>query len=136
MAQSKIFAGRRVLVVDDQEVVQRILQALLLKFGFAEVDLAEDGSTALKALDKKRYDLILCDIMMKDVGGIEFVSTLRHSTNLRFDAHKTSTPVMFISSSSDPEFVRAAKEVGAQGYILKPFHTATIKSRLARLLGG
>ncbi len=128
-----MFEGLRVLVVDDQKIIQDMLVSLLLKLGFDAVDTANDGSQALQALDKNRYDLILCDIMMKDINGIEFVRTLRQSANLRFDASKSSTPVMLISGSSDPSHIRAAKEVGVQGYILKPFNPAEIKKRLHKL---
>lgn len=133
MQQSSVFTGRRVLVVDDQELIHRMLQTILTKLGFAEIDSVYDGSQALKALDSKRYDLILCDIVMSGISGIDFVRTLRQSANLRFDVGKSSTPVMFMSGSSDPEFVRAAKEVGAQGYILKPFQPEIIRKRLGKL---
>ena len=128
-----MFKGLTVLVVDDQKLIQDMLVSLLLKLGFDAVDTASDGSHALQALDKSRYDLILCDIMMKGVNGIEFVQTLRQSANLRFDVGKSLTPVMLISGSSDPKHIRAAKEVGVQGYILKPFNPAEIQKRLFKL---
>lgn len=133
MAGTSIFKGRKVLVVDDQKLIQDMLESLLLKLGFERVDTAVDGSQALKAMDTNRYDLILCDIMMKGIDGIEFVRALRQSANLRFDVGKASTPVMFMSGSSDPSHLRAAKEVGAQGYILKPFNPAMIQERLSKL---
>jgi len=133
MGKLAVFKGRSVLVVDDQKLFQDMLEDLLLKLGFDHVDVAGDGSQALKALDKNRYDLILCDIMMEGMDGIDFVRTLRHSANLRFDVGKSSTPVMLMSGSSDPEHVRAAKEVGVQGYLLKPFDPMAVQARLAKL---
>ncbi len=133
MEKSPLFKGRRVLVVDDQKLIQDMLESLLLKLGFEGVDTAPDGSQALKALDKNRYDLILCDIMMNGIDGIDFVRTLRQSANLRFDVGKSRTPVMFLSGSSDPTHLRAAKELGVQGYILKPFNPTVIHSRLTKL---
>lgn len=133
MAVTSVFNGLRVLVVDDQKLIQDMLVNLLLKLGFDAVDTANDGSQALQAMDKNRYDLILCDIMMKGINGIEFVRTLRQSANLRFDVGKSLTPVMLISGSSDPIHIRAAKEVGVQGYILKPFNPAEIQKRLSKL---
>lgn len=131
--QAANFAGRKVLVVDDQELFQEMLEKLLLKLGFDEVDKAPDGSQALKALDTKRYDLILCDIMMSGLGGIDFVRTLRQSANLRFDVGKSLTPVLFMSGSTDMAHVRAAKEVGAQGYLVKPINPATVRKRISKL---
>lgn len=133
MQRVGVFEGLKVLVVDDQKIIHEMLKGLLLKLGFGEVDSAFDGSQALKALDAKRYDLILCDIMMKDLDGIGFVRTLRQSANLRYDVGKSSTPVMLMSGSSDPSHVRAAKEVGVQGYILKPFDPGAIRDRLVKL---
>ncbi len=134
MGKLEAFQGRTVLVVDDQKLFQDMIADLLLKLGFENVDVAPDGSQALKALDKNRYDLILCDIMMDGMDGLEFVHTLRHSANLRFDVGKSATPVMLMSGSSDPDHVRAAKKVGVQGYILKPFDPMAVQAKLAKLL--
>lgn len=135
MAKEAMFEGRKVLVVDDQPIIHKMLEGYLSKLGFAEVDSVESGSKALKALDKKSYDLIMCDIRMDGLDGIEFVQTLRHSANLRFDAKKASTPVIFMSGSSDPAYLRGAKEVGAQGYLLKPFNPSDVHARLTKVFG-
>lgn len=136
MRQNPAFDGLAVLVVDDQKIIHNMLSHLLLKVGFKEVDSAFNGSQALKALDAKRYDLILCDIMMDDLDGIGFVQTLRQPNNLRYDIGKSRTPVMLMSGSTDSEHLRAAKEVGVQGYIVKPFDPASVYERLAKLFGG
>lgn len=133
MAAQPDYAGKSVLVVDDQELVHKVAEVLLQKLGFSEIDTAFNSSQALKALDKKRYDLILCDVMMQGINGIDFVRTLRQSSNLRYDAGKASTPVLFMSSSSDPQFVHAAKDIGVQGYMLKPFDLTTMQARLEKM---
>ena len=134
MKKDSSFEGRSVLIVDDQEIIHKMLKSLLDKLGFGQVDSAFNGSEALKTLDSNRYDLILCDVVMTELDGLDFVRTLRKSANLRYDASKAATPVILMSGSSDPNHLRAAKEVGVQGYILKPFDPKSVTARLEKAL--
>lgn len=133
---SGIFIGRNALVIDDEKIPRDLVISLLHQLGFEQVDEATDGSEALKKLDKSRYDLILCDIMMKPMDGIEFARTLRKSARLRFDAHKAATPIVFLTGSSEKEHILAAKGLKIHGYLLKPVKPDALQSKLIKVFGG
>lgn len=124
------FKGRSVLIVEDEKTTCKILELVLTKLGFDTVKITSDGSEALKCLDAARFDVILCDIQMKPMNGIEFLQTLRSSSSLRFDAAKSATPVILLTASTDMDHVRAAKGSGVQGYLLKPVNAEAIRDRL------
>jgi len=130
--QRDVFAGHSILAIDDEPIIRELLNRLLKDLGFEHVECAADGSEALRKLDKSRFDLILCDIMMNPMNGIEFVRTLRKSAPVRYDSCKASTPVVFLSGSTEQEHIKGAKEVGVKGYIVKPIDAAIMRDRLAK----
>lgn len=131
-----LFTGRSVLVVDDQELIHKMLSKFLYQMGFGDVDSAEDGSDALRKLDRRGYDLIICDINMEPVGGIEFVATLRNSANIRFDSKRARTPVLFLTGSAEKDHILSARGLGVKDYILKPIEPAKLRSRLVKIFSG
>lgn len=135
LRKSGVFVGRTVLLVDDEKIERDLLKSILLKIGFETVDEAEDGSAALRKLDENRYDLILCDIMMKPMNGIEFARTLRNSANVRFDVQKSRTKLVFLTASSDRNTITAARPLNIQGYLLKPVDPHMMREKLMGVFG-
>jgi two-component system chemotaxis response regulator CheY len=129
-----VFTNRSVLIVDDHEIIRTMLHKLLTPLGFASVDEAPDGSSALRMLDRKAYSVIICDINMEPVSGLDFVSTLRKGANIRFDAKRARTPVLFLTGSADKEHILGAKGLGVRDYLLKPIDAASLKARLIKIL--
>jgi len=125
--------GRTALVVDDQEIIRKMLEKLLFRLGFKEVLEATDGSDALKALDRRAFDVIICDINMDPMGGIDFVRTLRDGANIRFDAKRARTPVLFLTGSADKDHILGAKGLGVKDYLLKPIDPEKLRARLVKM---
>jgi len=119
------------LIVDDSSVMRKIVERALRQAGIClgEVFEASSGVEALKLLEQKRVDLILSDINMPAMDGLEFLRQLR-TQNLAPDV-----PVVMITTESSEEHVRDAIAAGAQGYIRKPFTPDQVKDRILPLFG-
>jgi len=114
----------KILVVDDEETIRNLLVEKLLDMGF-ECDKAADGAECLEKFKKDRsYDVILLDIQMPNLNGIE---TLKHLKYLNPDIS-----VVIISASRDIEDVRSALKLGAYDFIFKPFNIFDVESVVER----
>ena len=125
-------SGIAALIVDDSSVMRKIVERALRQAGISlgEVFEASSGIEALKLLGQTRVDLILSDINMPNMDGLEFLRRLR-AQNLAADV-----PVVMITTESSEEHVRDAIAAGAQGYIRKPFTPDQVKDRILPLFGG
>jgi len=125
-------SGIAALIVDDSSVMRKIVERALRQAGISlgEVFEASSGIEALKLLGQTRVDLILSDINMPNMDGLEFLRQLR-AQNLAADV-----PVVMITTESSEEHVRDAIAAGAQGYIRKPFTPDQVKDRILPLFGG
>ncbi len=102
----------RVLVVDDEDAVRRQLGRILERRGYEPV-LVADVEHALAVIGGGDVDLVLCDVMMPGGSGIDLLHRL-HDVG-------SHVPVVMVSGMSDPEFTDVALELGADGYVTKPF---------------
>lgn len=119
----------QVLVVDDYKTMIRIIRNLLKQLGFENVDEAEDGSTALAKMRSKQYGLVISDWNMEPMTGFELLKEVRADDRLR------ETPFIMVTAESKTENVVAAKRAGVNNYIVKPFNAATLKGKMASVLG-
>jgi two-component system KDP operon response regulator KdpE len=121
--------GARILVVDDEPVVRNTLRNILEAHGYAVIT-AESGEDALQAFGQRRPDLILMDIVMPGMGGIEAIRRLRE---------QSTVPIIVISVLAGEDQKVQALETGADDYVTKPFGikelTARIRSTLRRAAG-
>jgi two-component system chemotaxis response regulator CheY len=117
-----------VLVVDDSRTMARLARNLLQLIGFSEVDNVFDGATALARLREKQYGLVLCDWNMQPMNGHALLKEIRSDPGLQ------RVPVIMVTAETTRENVMAAKEAGANGYIVKPFNGATLKEKVAAVL--
>lgn len=106
---------KRVLIVDD-EVGARTLIGIMLDRGGFEVSKAKDANEALSIIEKKdeRPDLIILDVMMPGMDGIELCRTLRNQPQ------STQTPILILSARGDAEAVMRGMDAGATDYLPKP----------------
>ena len=118
-----------VLIVDDYKTMLRIIHNLLKQLNFKNVDDASDGSAALTKLRSKHYGLVISDWNMEPMTGLELLK------EVRADARLKDLPFIMITAESKTENVIAAKEAGVSNYIVKPFNAATLKTKLAAVLG-
>ena len=111
-----------VLVVDDYKTMIRIIRTLLKQLGFANVDDASDGTSALDMMRGKEYGLIISDWNMEPMTGYELLREVRADDRL------SRTPFIMVTAESKTDNVIAAKKAGVNNYIVKPFNAATLKS--------
>jgi two-component system, chemotaxis family, chemotaxis protein CheY len=118
-----------VLVVDDYQTMIRIIRNLLKQLGFENVDEAADGAEALKKMRTTKYGLVISDWNMEPMTGYELLREVRADEMLK------PTPFIMVTAESKTENVIAAKKAGVNNYIVKPFNAATLKSKMASVLG-
>jgi two-component system, chemotaxis family, chemotaxis protein CheY len=119
-----------VLVVDDYKTMIRIIRNLLKQLGFANVDEASDGTSALNMMREKEYGLIISDWNMEPMTGYELLREVRADDRL------SRTPFIMVTAESKTDNVIAAKKAGVNNYIVKPFNAATLKSKIDAIFGG
>src|SRR6202158_275818 len=120
----------RILIVDDSSVMRKIIERSLRQAGLdqAEVVEAGNGIEALAAVNEGPFDLILSDINMPAMDGIEFLRQLSTIESAK------GTPVVMVTTEGSESRVVEAISIGAKGYIRKPFTPDQIKERVSPLL--
>jgi two-component system chemotaxis response regulator CheY len=113
-----------VLVVDDYNTMIRIIRNLLRQLGFADVDEASDGASALGKMRAKRYGLVISDWNMEPMSGYDLLQQVRADPGLG------ATPFIMVTAESKTENVIAAKKAGVNNYIVKPFNAQTLKAKI------
>ncbi len=113
----------KVLIVDDVDENLKLVATILEKVGFV-TKVARDGLTALRLVKESKYDLILLDIMMPILDGIE---TCRY---LKVEPETASIPVVFLTASNDKKTLTRAYSVGGVDYIKKPFFKEELLARV------
>ncbi|WP_193187789.1 response regulator [Nisaea sediminum] len=121
---------KRVLVLEDEIHIRRIIVRLLREIGFDTIYEASDGIDGMKELLRVRPDLILCDIHMEPMGGLKFLQTVR---NLK-TSDAADLPVIFLTADAEVDTVLKAKELRVDGYIAKPVSLAHLKSKIDTVL--
>jgi DNA-binding response OmpR family regulator len=115
---------RHVLVVDDEPYIGRIIQ-LKLETGPYRVELAQDGRSALELLHSENpVDLILLDIMMPHVSGLDVLAELRQIP------HRRATPVIMLTAKGHETDREQAAELGATDFLTKPFSPKKLLARI------
>ena len=120
-----------ILIVDDSKSMRKVITKTLLASGFDVGSLmeAENGREALDLLEKEWIDLILSDIHMPIMNGVEMLRVLKGQNELR------ELPIVFITTESNEERVNEILSMGANGYIRKPFRPEDIRSLLGKIMG-
>lgn len=118
-------AKHSILVVDDEPSMREFLRILLEKEGY-QIDTAPDGKDALAILESKRFDLLISDIRMPNIGGLELLEELRR--------RKIDLASIMITAFASPEDAVLAMKNGAFDYITKPFNLDEIKTVVRTVL--
>lgn len=121
-------ARRRILIVEDDQRITRALTIRLEAAGY-EVLVAQDGSTGLTAAVREEPDLLLLDISMPAGGGF-FIA--EHAPER---AQLAGVPIVFITASKAPELRKRARELGAVGFIEKPYKSRQMLSMIDDAIG-
>ena len=117
-----------VLVVDDFQTITRIVHVMLGQIGFKDVDEAPGAPAALEMMGAKKYGLIISDWHMESMTGLDFLKRVRADPNYQ------RVPFIMVTSEAKTQFVIAAKQAGADGYIVKPFSAETLMAKIAGAL--
>jgi len=122
--------GKKVLIVDDSSTMRKIVTRSLRQAGldFDQILEAGDGVEALKTLETEKVDIILCDINMPNMDGLEFLR--QKAAN---DAIK-GIPVVMITTEAGAEIIGEARSLGASGNIKKPFTPDQVSDIIGPLL--
>lgn len=120
--------AKRILVVDDSTAVRQSVCYVLDQAGY-EVVQAVDGTDALTKLDGSPFDLIVTDVNMPNMDGIELTGKVRGLEKYKF------TPVVVLTTESQQSKMSAGKEAGATGWIVKPFNSEKLLQVVKRLAG-
>lgn len=121
--------SQRVLVVEDNRIAMQVLTALLAK-GMLEFDTAADGPSAIAASAARRYDLILMDVQMPGMDGIE---ATRHIRELSGYSH---VPILALTADTNDDVRAACRQAGMDAFLNKPIHAAELLSTVRRYLAG
>jgi two-component system chemotaxis response regulator CheY len=122
----------RALIIDDSSVMRKIVERSLRQAGIdlTQVLEAGNGAEALAVLQDKSVDLILCDINMPIMDGLEFIKQLPGVANAK------DVPIVMITTEGSESHVLEALSHGARGYIRKPFTPEQVKEHVVPVLGG
>ncbi|MCA9545056.1 MAG: response regulator [Myxococcales bacterium] len=118
-------ARKRVLIVDDSATIRaQVHVALAERFEIVE---AGDGQEGLDALKGGQVDLVLCDINMPRMNGLEMLA--------RLHGERSPVPVVMLTTEGHPQLIQQARDHGAKGWIVKPFDPALLLKAAERLAG-
>ena len=120
---------KQVLIVDDEESMRLLIRRILESIPGLEFTLADGGNASLSLVADHSYDLILLDLLMPGVGGIEVLTRIRNSK-----ANKT-TPVIIASVMADQHTQIACRSLGVSDYVVKPIERQALLKAVKSVIG-
>lgn len=117
--------GVKILTVDDEIGILKLLDITLRKENFTNIDSASNGKDTLQLIKDNHYDIILLDIMLPDISGFELCTAIRNHTN---------TPIIFVSARSTDFDKLTGLGLGGDDYITKPFNPLEVVARIKAIL--
>ncbi len=118
---------RKILIVDDEEMIRKLLHVLLDKLGY-EVKEAADGEQAIEELSKDVFDLLICDVLMPKKDGWEVIKEAKSNSKSR------NMPVILLTVKNEDSDVFKGYDLGANYYMTKPFTKAQLLYGLKLML--
>lgn len=131
-----------ILIVEDNVINQKVLRALLKKLGYTRVCVVGDGQMAVDAVEQTKYDVVLMDVQMPVMDGLEATRVIgqrqKEQLNELGDAAEPGPKIVFVTATVDQTLEDEAKELGAVGFVPKPFNLRqleTCMTEICRSLG-
>jgi adenylate cyclase len=121
---SSDFQKAKVLLVDDSRLIRMGLRKSLVEIGLSDITEAGDGREAIETLVRERFDLMLLDMEMPEMNGMEVLAVLRDTP------HQAWPPVIVISGNTSQEDAVRCIELGAEDYLTKPFNPVLLRARV------
>jgi two-component system chemotaxis response regulator CheY len=119
--------AKTILVVDDSASIRQVVSLALTRAGY-EVITADDGQDALKKLDGRKIHLIISDVNMPVMDGITLIKEVKKKAEYKF------TPIIMLTTESQPEKKAEGKEAGAKAWIVKPFQPPQMLDAVSKLI--
>jgi two-component system chemotaxis response regulator CheY len=119
--------SKTIMIVDDSASLRSVVSIALKSAGYAVIEGC-DGRDALRKLDGQKVNLIISDVNMPNMDGIEFVTTLKQNTSYRF------TPVLMLTTESDDSVKARGRAAGAKAWMVKPFQPDTLVAAVQKLV--
>ena len=116
------------LVVDDFSTMRRIITKLLHQLGYDDVQEAEDGARALKAIRDGRVDFVITDWNMPNMTGLELLQQIRAKEDI------SDLPVLMVTAETKRDQIVAAAQAGIDDYIVKPFKAKDLETKIEKIL--
>jgi CheY-like chemotaxis protein len=121
--------GLKVLVAEDNIINQRLVVAMLTQLGHTGM-VVNDGAKALKCLSKMKVDLVLMDVMMPNMDGLEALAAIR-----QLEASQGGhIPIIMATSHDEPGDASRYRRSGADGYLAKPLEIGRLQAEISRVL--
>lgn len=117
----------KILIVDDDQLMRKLLGYIIKKAGY-KVSLADDGSKALKIVKKEKPDLIISDVEMPKLGGLELCQKLKENFDTKL------IPIILITSNTQIQDKLSGFRSGVDDYFIKPLHLKNLLTRVQSLL--
>jgi two-component system chemotaxis response regulator CheY len=118
--------SKTILVVDDSPSIRQVVGLTLKGAGYTVIE-AVDGVDALSKLDGQKINLIVSDVNMPNMGGIELVTKVKAHADYKF------TPILMLTTESEETMKEAGKAAGAKAWLVKPFQPAVLLSAISKL---
>lgn len=119
----------KILVIDDNQDVRDLVVHILDSAGFKVFD-ADGGAKALEILKDNSIDLVLLDVMMPGMSGLDVLKEIRTGSNKKI----REIPVMMLTAKASTEDIDKALEIGANAYVVKPFRSTALREKVQALL--
>ena len=116
------------LIVDDFSTMRRIIRGLLKEMGCNSAEEAEDGAVALTMMKTAKFDFVVSDINMPIMNGFEFLAAVKAEDSLKH------IPVLMVTAEARKEDIVKAAQMGAAGYIVKPFTKVTLEEKVQKIM--
>jgi CheY-like chemotaxis protein len=129
LAPTAATTGLKVLVAEDNIINQRLVVGMLTQLGHTGM-VVNDGAKALKCLSKMKVDVVLMDVMMPNMDGLEALAAIRE-----LEASQGGhVPIIMATSHDEPGDAARYKRAGADGYLSKPLEIERLQSEISRVL--
>jgi two-component system chemotaxis response regulator CheY len=119
-----------ILVIDDSATMRRIIVNTLKRLGYGHATEATDGKDALDKMKNDSFDLVITDWTMPEMDGLTLVSVLRRSEKY------SRVPILMVTTRSVKEDIVTAVNAGVNGYVVKPFTTEVLETKIEQILSG
>jgi len=130
LCPSPSYQEMRVLVAEDNKVNQKVISRMLTRIGVVDFDIAENGLEAIEKEAEKDYDIILMDVLMPRMDGIEACKAIVSRAAAR---NRPAAPIIFASAHASEPSATECAEAGGSGFMPKPFNIDEVKEQLNKV---